>query len=116
MSFSQQKPGLHTVVTITEHASDDAPKRILKLPTYRLHIFLVKYEYLRSLQFCKDQDIPGKLRRRVRKHVLSILTTYMETRLKSHNCAGNAFVQGDSVGGSKLTEQTLLYLQNTQTV
>ena len=23
------------------------------------------------------------------------------------NCAGTAFVQGDSVGGSKLTEQTL---------
>ena len=27
---------------------------------------------------------------------------------KSHNFAGTAFVQGDSVGGSKLTEQTLL--------
>ena len=26
---------------------------------------------------------------------------------KSHNWAGTAFVQGDSVGGSKLTEQTL---------
>ena len=26
---------------------------------------------------------------------------------KSHNCAGTTFVQGDSVGGSKLTEQTL---------
>ena len=26
---------------------------------------------------------------------------------KSHNCAGTAFVQGDSAGGSKLTEQTL---------
>ena len=25
---------------------------------------------------------------------------------KSHNCAGTAFVQGDSVGGSKLTKQT----------
>ena len=30
-------------------------------------------------------------------------------RRKSHNCAGTAFVQGDSLGGSKLTEQTLLY-------
>ena len=29
---------------------------------------------------------------------------------KSHNCAGTAFVQGDSVGGSKLTEHTLLIL------
>ena len=26
---------------------------------------------------------------------------------KSHNCAGIAFVQGDSAGGSKLTEQTI---------
>ena len=26
---------------------------------------------------------------------------------KSHNCAGNAFVQGDSAGGSKLIEQIL---------
>ena len=26
---------------------------------------------------------------------------------KSHNCAGTAFVQGVSVGGSKLIEQTL---------
>ena len=25
---------------------------------------------------------------------------------KSHNCAGTAFVQGDSEGGSKLSEQT----------
>ena len=26
---------------------------------------------------------------------------------KSHNCAGTAFVQGDSTGGSTLIEQTL---------
>ena len=26
---------------------------------------------------------------------------------KSHNCAGIAFIRGDSAGGSKLTEQTL---------
>ena len=26
---------------------------------------------------------------------------------KSHNCAETAFAQGDSAGGSKLTEQTL---------
>ena len=26
---------------------------------------------------------------------------------KSHNCAGFAFIQGDSAGGSKLIEQTL---------
>ena len=56
------KPGLHTVVTIAEHASNDAPKRILRLSTCRLQIFLVKYEYLRSLQLCEDQGIREKLK------------------------------------------------------
>ena len=31
---------------------------------------------------------------------------------KSHNCAGTAFVQGDSAGGSKLIEQTMRFLDN----
>ena len=75
------KPGLHIVLTIAEHASDNAPKKILRLSTYRLKIFLVKYEYLKSLQLCEDRGIPGKLKKPVRKHVLAILTTYMETRL-----------------------------------
>ena len=30
---------------------------------------------------------------------------------KSHNCIGTAFVLGDSVGGSKMTEQTLQKLK-----
>ena len=30
----------------------------------------------------------------------------------SHNCAGTVFVQGDSVGGSKLAEQTLKSVQS----
>ena len=30
---------------------------------------------------------------------------------KSHNCAGIAFIQGDSAGGSKLSEQTLYNLK-----
>ena len=34
---------------------------------------------------------------------------------KSHNCAGTAFVQGDSVSGSKLTEQTLPTVQLCRT-
>ena len=80
--FGIVKPVLHIVVTITEYASDDPPKRVSKLPTYRLQIFLVKYECLRSLQLCEDQDKRGKLKKRVRKHVLAILTTYIETRLK----------------------------------
>ena len=29
---------------------------------------------------------------------------------KSHNCSGIAFIQGDSAGGSKLIERTLLFL------
>ena len=40
---------------------------------YRLQIFLVKYEYLRSLQLCKDQGIRGKLKKRVPEHVLRSL-------------------------------------------
>ena len=75
------KPGLHTVVTMAEHASDDAPKRNLRLPTHRLQIFFVKYEYLQSLQPCEDQGTREKLKKRVFNHVLAILTTYMETRI-----------------------------------
>ena len=40
------KPGLHIVVRVAEHASDDVLKRILKLSTYPLQIFLVKHQYL----------------------------------------------------------------------
>ena len=76
------KSGLHNVVTIAEYAFDEyAPKRILRLSIHRLQIFLVKYEYLRSLQLCKDQGIRENLEKRVYNHVLAILTTYMETRL-----------------------------------
>ena len=40
------KPGLHIVARIVEHACDDASKRILKLPTNRLQIFLVRDQCL----------------------------------------------------------------------
>ena len=40
------KPSLHIVVTIGEHSSDVALKRILRLSTHELQIFLVNYEYL----------------------------------------------------------------------
>ena len=80
-NFISVKPDLHIVVTIAQHACDRVLKRILKLSTYRLQIFLVKYEYLRSLQLCEDQGIPGNLKRAVSKHVLAIFTTYMETRI-----------------------------------
>ena len=40
------KPGLHIVVTVAEHACDDASKRILKLSIYPLQIFLVELQYL----------------------------------------------------------------------
>ena len=63
------KPGLHIVVTIAEHASDAALKRILRLLIHRLQIFLVKYEYPPSLQPCEYQRIPGKLKIRVCSHV-----------------------------------------------
>ena len=80
-NFSLAKPGLHIVVTITEHACDRVLKRVLKLSTYRLQIFLAKYGYLRSLRLCEDQGICGKLQNPVHKHALAILTTYTETRL-----------------------------------
>ena len=82
MAISFLKLGLHIVVTIAEDASDDAPKMILRLSTHRFQIILVNYEYLRSLQLCEDQSIHEKLKKRVCNHVLAILTTYMETRLK----------------------------------
>ena len=87
MSFKYlcKNPGLYIVVTIAEHASDDAPKRILKLSTHRLQIIFVKYEYLRSIQLREDQGIREKLKKRVYNHVLAILTTHMETRLKALN-------------------------------
>ena len=74
-SLQELKPGLHLdiVITIAEHACDHVLKRVLKLSAYRLQIFLVKDH--------EDQDIPGKLKKWVRKHVLVILTTHMEIRL-----------------------------------
>ena len=79
--FTTAKSVLYIVRTIAEHAYDHALKRALKLSTYCLQIFLVKYEYLQSLKLCEDQGIRGKLKNCVRKHVLGILTTHMETRL-----------------------------------
>ena len=67
------------VVTIAKHACDHFLKRVLKQSAYRMQIFLVKYEYLRSLQLCEDQGI--FLKERVCKHVFAILTTYPESRL-----------------------------------
>ena len=82
-SLSRLNPALHIVVTIAEHACDHVLKRVLKLLIYRSQTFLVKYKHLQSLQLCEDQGIPGELEKRVRNLVLAILTTYMETRLKS---------------------------------
>ena len=63
------------VVTIAGHACDHVLKMVLTLSACRLKIFLMKYEYLWPLQLCEDQGI------RARKHVLAILTTYMEITL-----------------------------------
>ena len=62
---SSVKLGFHMVITIAEHACDHVLKRVLKLIIYRLQIYLVKHEYLRSLQLCEDQDKSGKLKKRV---------------------------------------------------
>ena len=51
LNFVSFKPGLHIIViTIAPNAGDRVLKSVLKLSTYRLQIFLVKYEYLQSLQ------------------------------------------------------------------
>ena len=57
------KPGLHIDVTIAEHACSHALKRILKLSTYRLQIFLVTCDCLRSVQLCEGQGIRVKLKK-----------------------------------------------------
>ena len=44
--FILVQPGLHIVVTIAKHACDRVLKRVLKLSTYQLQIFLVKRQYL----------------------------------------------------------------------
>ena len=77
------KLGLHIVVRLAEHACDDALKRILKPSTCRLQIFLVRDQYLRSVIPHEDQTIAGQLEKHVLKPMLAILTTYMETRLKT---------------------------------
>ena len=82
------KPGLH-IVTTAQHARDLVLKRVLKQSAYRLQIFLVEYEYLRSLRLCKDQGIRGKLTKPVRKHILAILTTYMRSGIKLESCSEN---------------------------
>ena len=40
------KAGFHIIVTIAENVCEDAEKRILKLLTHRLQVFLVKDQYL----------------------------------------------------------------------
>ena len=59
---------LHIVVRVAEHAYDDASKRILKPSTYRLQIFLVRDQHLRSLLPHGDQTKAGQLE----KHVLNL--------------------------------------------
>ena len=68
------------VVRVAEHACDDASKSILKPSTYRLQMLFVKDQYLRSLLLYGDQAIAGQLEKHVLKHMLAILTTYIETR------------------------------------
>ena len=88
------KPGLHIVVRVAEHACDDSSKRILKLSTYRLQIFLMTDQYLRSLLPHGDQAIAEQLEKHVLKPMLAILTTFIETRLKAVVFEGRSRVIG----------------------
>ena len=82
ISKTDVKPGLHIVVRVAEHSCDDASKRILKPSAYRLQIFLVRDQYLRSLPPYGDQATAGQLEKHVLKPMLAILTTYMGPGLK----------------------------------
>ena len=62
-NFILVKPGLHTVLTIGQHTVDRVLKRVFKAVNISIQIFLVKHEYLRSLQPCEDQGIRGKLKK-----------------------------------------------------
>ena len=53
------------VMTIAKHACDHVLKRVLEQSAYRLQIFIVKYEYLQSLQLCENQGIRRKFKRNV---------------------------------------------------
>ena len=77
-NFILVKSGLHIVVAIAQHDCDRVLNSVLKLSAYRLQIFLVKYEYLRSLQLCEDQGIHGNLRTPVCKQVLAFRTSCSE--------------------------------------
>ena len=79
--FISVYPGLHIAITIVQHACHRVPKRVLKMSTYRLQIFPVKYYYLQPLQPCEDQSIRGKLEKPICKHVLANFATFMGTRL-----------------------------------
>ena len=61
------------------HGKLNCSKRVLKLATYQLQIFLVKYEYL---WYVKTMSCMESLTEKgVRQHVLGIL--YVETRIKT---------------------------------
>ena len=76
---------LHIAVTIAEHVSDDAPKRVLRLSTHRdrLQIFLMKHEYLRSSQLCEDQGTREKLKKNVFVTMCLRSLRLMVTRLEA---------------------------------
>ena len=62
--------------------------------------------YLNSGLWQRSRDLPRRYYLCQTVHEDVIFTR------KSRNCAGTAFVQGDSAGGSKLTEQTLKSVQS----
>ena len=75
--ISHLKLGLHITI-----CKGYASKRILKPSTYRLQIFLVRDQCLRSFLPHGDQTIAGLPEKHVLKPMRAILTTYMETRLQ----------------------------------
>ena len=91
------KPDLHIVVRVAEHSCDDASKRILKPSTYRLQIFLVRDQCLRSLLPHGDQAIAGRLKTCPQAYGCGSYDLYgnqaLECKFNCLNFVGKAFLE-----------------------
>ena len=75
-------PGLHIVVRIAEDACDDASEEDFKAVRISIEKVSSEISKLRSFQRQGEQAVSAHLKIHVPNHVLAILSTYMETRLK----------------------------------
>ena len=48
-------------MTIAQYTCDHVPKRVLKLSTYRLQIFLLKYGYVKTKEYVESLKICSQI-------------------------------------------------------